>query len=77
MVVDLKQRKIATREEFDHDRQTIEADLLAQKRDEALSLYVQRLRDRAKDDIKIEEAYVQEARVDGGTSGEPEDEDQY
>ena len=77
VVVDLKQRKIATHEEFEHDRQTIEADLLAEKRDEALSLYVQRLRDRAKDDIKVEEAYVQEARVDGGTSGEPEDEDQY
>jgi peptidyl-prolyl cis-trans isomerase D len=77
VVVDLKQRKIATREEFDHDRDAIEADLLAQKRDEALSLYVKRLRERAKDDIKIDEAYVQEARVDGGASGEPEDEDQY
>lgn len=77
VVVDLKQRKIATREEFDKDRQTIEADLLAQKRDEALSLYVKRLRDRARDDIKIDEAYIQEARGDGGASGEPEDEDQY
>jgi peptidyl-prolyl cis-trans isomerase D len=77
VVVDLKQRKIATREEFDHDREALEADLLSQKRDEALSLYVKRLRDQAKDEIKIDEAYVQEAKVDGGSSGEPEDEDTY
>ncbi len=76
-VVTLKQRKEATRDEFDKGRDTMEQELLRQKRDEALSLYVKRLRELAKDDIKIEEAYVQEAKVDGGTSGEPEDEDNY
>jgi peptidyl-prolyl cis-trans isomerase D len=76
-VVELKLRKVATREEFEKGRETMQEELLRQKRDEALSLYVKRLRDQAKDDIKIEEAYVQEAKVDGGTSGEPEDEDQY
>ena len=76
-VVELKQRKEATREEFDKNRESLTEDLLRQKRDEALSLYVKRLRDQAKDDVKIDEAYVQEAKVDGGTSGEPDDEDNY
>ncbi len=78
VVVDLKQHKIATREEFEKDRADLRGRICcAEKRDEALSLYVKRLRDRAKDDIKIDEAYMQEASVDGGASGEPEDEDQY
>jgi peptidyl-prolyl cis-trans isomerase D len=77
VAADLKQRKTATREEFDKDRQSFEDDLLRLKRDEALSLYVRRLRDLAKDDVKIDDAYIQEAKVDGGTSAEPEDEDQY
>jgi peptidyl-prolyl cis-trans isomerase D len=76
-VATLKQRKEATREEFEKGRDTILEELLRQKRDEALSLYVKRLREQAKDDIKVEEAYVQEAKVDGGTSAEPEDEDNY
>ncbi len=76
-VVELKLRKVATREEFEKGRETMQEELLRQKRDEALSLYVKRLREQAKDDIKVEEAYVQEAKVDGGTSGEPEDEDNY
>jgi peptidyl-prolyl cis-trans isomerase D len=76
-VVELKQRKEATREEFDKNGESLTEDLLRQKRDEALSLYVKRLRDQAKDDIKIDETYVQEAKVDGGASGEPDDEDNY
>jgi peptidyl-prolyl cis-trans isomerase D len=75
-VVALKQRKTATREEFDKDRATFEEELLRMKRDEALSLYVKRLREAAKDDIKVDEAYVQEAKVDGGTSGAPEEEEE-
>ena len=43
---------------------------------EALSLYVRRLREQAKSDIKIEESYVQEAKVDGGGAA-GEDEDEY
>lgn len=73
----LKQRKMATREEFDKDRQNFEDELVSLKRDEALSLYVKRLRDQAKDDVKVDETFVQEAKADGGTSGEPDDEDQY
>lgn len=75
-VVELKQRKIATREEFEKDRANFQDELVRIKRDEALSLYVKRLRDQAKDDIKVEDAYIQEAKGDGG-SGETEDEDEY
>ena len=44
------------------------------KRDEALSLYVKRLRDQAKDDIKVDDNYIQEAKADGGSASEDEDE---
>jgi peptidyl-prolyl cis-trans isomerase D len=75
-VVQLKQHKGATRDEFAKDRETFEEGLLRTKRDEALSLYVTRLRDQAKNDIKVEESFVQEAKVDGGSSAN-EDEDEY
>ncbi len=75
-VVQLKQRKIATREEFEKDRGTFQDELVRAKRDETLSLYVKRLREQSKDDIKVEDAYIQEAKADGGTSG-TEDEDEY
>ncbi len=76
-VVRLKQHKVATREEFEKDRETFEQELLRAKRDEALSLYVKRLREQAKGEVKIDEAYVQEARVDGGAGPSSEDEDEY
>jgi len=76
-VVQLKQHSVATAEEFAKDREAFEDELLRSKRDEALSLYVKRLRDQAKGDIKVDESYVQEARVDGGTSGSEEEEDEY
>jgi peptidyl-prolyl cis-trans isomerase D len=76
-VVNLKQRKTATHEEFDKDRETFEQELLRGKRDEALSLYVKRLRGQAKDDIKIDSTFVQEAKVDGGAPSANEDEDEY
>jgi hypothetical protein len=76
-VVQLKQRKIATRDEFQKDRETFEDELLRVKRDEALSLYVKRMREQAKGDIQIEAAYVEEARADGGTGSVTADEDEY
>jgi peptidyl-prolyl cis-trans isomerase D len=77
-VVQLKQRNIATREEFEKDRPIFQDELVRQKRDEALSLYVKRLREQAKDDIKVEDAYIQEAKADGGAGGSAdEDQDEY
>jgi peptidyl-prolyl cis-trans isomerase D len=75
-VVELKQHKASTREEFDKDRPTFEQELVRAKRDEAMSLYVKRLREQAKDAIKVDESYIQEASADGGTSGTDE-EDEY
>ena len=75
-VVVLKQHKQATREEFEKDHESFVQDLLRAKRDEALSLYVKHLREVAKDDIKVDDAYIQEAKVDGGSSS-PDEEDEY
>jgi peptidyl-prolyl cis-trans isomerase D len=77
-VVQLKEHKVATRDEFGKNP-AFAQELLIAKRDEALSLYVKRLREQAKDDVKIDESYIQEAKVDGGAGGGPagEDEDQY
>ncbi len=76
-VIVLKDKKEATREEFDKDRDTFEGQLLSLKRDEALSLYVKRLRELAKDEVKIDESYVQEVRPDGGAApSSPDDEDE-
>ncbi len=77
VVVQLKQHKTSTPEEFAKDRETFEKELVRAKRDEALSLYVGRLRQGAKSDIKIDESFVQEAKVDGGAGGANEDEDEY
>ncbi len=77
VAVQLKQRKVATREDFDKDHASFELGMVRVKRDEALSLYVKRLRDQAKDDVKLDDSYVQEARVDGGAGGATEDEDEY
>jgi peptidyl-prolyl cis-trans isomerase D len=75
--VQLKQHKTATRDEFEKDRETFVQELVRAKRDEALSLYVKRLREQAKGDIKIDASFVQEAKVDGGASSSSEDEDEY
>ncbi len=76
-VVQLKQHKTTTRDEFEKDRDTFVQELVRAKRDEALSLYVKRLRDQAKDDIKVDPSFVQEMKVDGGASSSSEDEDEY
>lgn len=77
VVVQAKEHKKATREEFEKNRDALEQELLRAKRDEALALYVRRLRTQAKDAVKIDESYVQETKVDGGPSSVDEDEDQY
>src|SRR6185295_13951363 len=47
LVVQLKEHKAASKEEFDKDRDTYVQTLLAAKQAEALALYVKRLRDAA------------------------------
>jgi peptidyl-prolyl cis-trans isomerase D len=77
VVTQLKQHKVATHDDFDKDGDALEAELLRAKRDEALSMYVKRLRTKAKDAIKIDESYVQEVRADAGPGSADQDEDQY
>jgi peptidyl-prolyl cis-trans isomerase D len=78
IVVQRKQHKTATREEFEKDRETSLAKLVTRKQAEALSLYVKRLKEQAKTEIKIDERYMAEkvGSKDGGapTPGEEEDE---
>jgi peptidyl-prolyl cis-trans isomerase D len=78
-VVQLKQHKTATKEEFEKDKETYLLTLLARKQAEALSLYVKRLKDKARGEIKIDEKYMAEkmGTKDGGVpSGPGEEEDE-
>jgi peptidyl-prolyl cis-trans isomerase D len=77
VVVQLKQHKAVTRDEFEKERDTFVEGMLRAKRDEALSLYVRQLRAAHKDDIKIDTRYVEEPKVDGGAGGAEPDEDEY
>jgi peptidyl-prolyl cis-trans isomerase D len=72
--VELKSHKIVTRDDFAKDSASLEEDLVRTKRDEALALYVQRLRRQAKDAIKVDESYVKEATSSAAASDEDEDE---
>jgi peptidyl-prolyl cis-trans isomerase D len=74
VVVQLNEQRPATREEFDKNQEAFELQMVQAKRDEALSLYVKRLRDHAKDAIKIDNSYVEESKA-GGTGGPDEEED--
>ncbi len=67
-VVILKSTKAAGRAEFDKDRDGYTGAILAAKQAEALSLYVRRLRETAKPDIKIDETFLTDgtAKSDGG-----------
>ena len=78
VVVQLAERKTVTREDFDKNREAFEQELVRAKRDEALALYIKRLRDRAKDTVKVDDTFVQEVRTDGGapvSSAPDEDEE--
>ena len=67
LVVQLKELKTATKEEFDKTRDTYVETLLAAKQAEALGLYVKRLRDAAKSEIRTDESYLSEKTAgDGG-----------
>ena len=67
-VVQLKESKPATKEEFDKARDTYVETLLAAKQAEALALYVKRLREAGKNEIKMDETYIAEkgSGKDGG-----------
>jgi len=75
VAVELKDQRQATQDDFDKNREAFELEMVQAKRDEALSLYVKRLRDRAKEAIKIDASYVEESKAGVGPAGEDEEED--
>jgi len=58
VLVSLKDHKIATKEEFAKDKDVYLQTLERQKQDEALALYISRLKETAKNEIKIDEKYL-------------------
>jgi peptidyl-prolyl cis-trans isomerase D len=73
IVVQLKDRKPATKEEFDKERDTYSLMLLQAKQAEALTYYVRRLREASKTEIKIDENNIFGAK---GDAGAPRDDDE-
>lgn len=74
IVVQLKERKPATKEEFDKERDTYSLQLLNNKQNEALAYYIRRLREASKLEIKVDEANL--FGVQKGDAGAPRDEDE-
>jgi peptidyl-prolyl cis-trans isomerase D len=74
LVVQLKDRKPATKEDFDKERDTYVQALLMAKQNEALAYYVRRLREQSKDDVKIDESNVFGAKSDAGPSHDEDEE---
>ena len=76
LIVQLKEHKSATKEEFDKERETYVQTLLAAKQAEALGLYVKRLRESAKADVKVDESFTKEATGKDGGAPSPMDLDE-
>ena len=75
IVVQVKERKAATTEEFDKERDTYVLQLLGNKQNEALAYYVRRLRDASKQEIKVDENNLFGAsKPDGGAPRDDEEE---
>lgn len=72
IVVQLKERKPATREEFDKERDTYMLQLLGAKQNEALAYYVRRLHESSKQEIKIDENNLFGKKRDAGADDEDE-----
>ncbi len=77
MVVQLKEHKTSSKEEFDKERETYVQTLLAAKQAESLALYVKRLRESSKADVKIDENFTKEATgKDGGAPSDFDEDEQ-
>jgi peptidyl-prolyl cis-trans isomerase D len=76
LLVTLKDHKTATPEEFEKEKSTFEQTLLAAKRAEAMSLHVRRLRELAKEQVKVDESYIADLKGDAGAGAPGEDEDE-
>jgi peptidyl-prolyl cis-trans isomerase D len=71
-VMQLKEKSDASRDQFEAERDTFVAAMLAAKQSDALNGYVMRLRDAAKAEIKINEAYGKSPERDKPLEGDEE-----
>ncbi len=78
LVATLKEHKTSTGEDFTKEKTTFVDQLLGAKRAEALAAHVIRLRDQAKEQIKVDESYIADLKGDGGinTSAPGEEDDE-
>ncbi len=72
-LVALKEHKLATKEEFDKDRVTYTETLLRARQNEALALYMKRLLDASRPEIKRDESYMAEWTSDAGAGTDDEE----
>jgi parvulin-like peptidyl-prolyl isomerase len=79
VLVQLKEHKAMTKEDFDKERETYVQTLLAAKQTEALAVYVKRLRDSTKADVQVDEKYMEQynPKTDGGAGGLPDDDEGF
>jgi peptidyl-prolyl cis-trans isomerase D len=71
-VMQLKEKSAASREQFESERETFVAAMLAAKQADALNGYVLRLREAAKSEIKLNEAYGKSPEKDQQLEGDGE-----
>ncbi len=81
VLASLKEHKAATKEEFAKDKDVYLQTLVRQKEDEAFALYMRRLKDASKPEIKIDEKYLADKmgtskKVDGGPATPSEEEEE-
>jgi peptidyl-prolyl cis-trans isomerase D len=74
LVVQLKEQRPATKDDFEKERDQYMQGLLFAKKAEALGNYTRRMREAAKSEVKIDENNVLGAKSDAGASHEEEDE---
>jgi hypothetical protein len=73
-VVALKEHHAVTHPDFDKEREVQLAKILTSKQNEALALYVGRLKEEYKSEIKTDDSYL--AEPDGGTRAASGDDDE-
>ncbi len=71
-VIQLKEKKTATKEQFEKERETFIANMLAAKQSDALNGYLMRLKEAAKSETKLNEAYGKAAEKEKPSEGEEE-----
>jgi peptidyl-prolyl cis-trans isomerase D len=71
-VLQLKEKSPASREQFETERDTFTAAMLAAKQADALNGYVMRLKEAAKSEIKMNEAFGKAPERDRQTEGDEE-----